>query len=120
MPDTGQLTGILYFRVVLQAVRYQLRRFYTGRSIVRNVTWAVAIAAIVATSACEKTGEGEYQVEKPVVGTETETVETPSVETGTATDTISVPDVDVESEEKEVKVPKVDVETPSEREQEGK
>jgi hypothetical protein len=80
---------------------------------------AAAIAALVATSACQKTGEGEYQVEKPVVGTETDTIETPSVETGTATDTISVPDVDVNTEKKEVKLPKVDVETPSEREQEG-
>ena len=85
----------------------------------RSITWAAAIAAIVATSACEKTGEGEYQVEKPVVGTETDTVETPSIETGTATDTISVPDVDVETEKKEVKLPKVDVETPDERKQEG-
>ena len=85
----------------------------------RNVTLAAAIAAILAVSACEKTGEGEYQVEKPVVGTETETVETPSVETGTATDTISVPDVDVKTEEKEVKVPTVDVKTPDERKSEA-
>ena len=85
----------------------------------RNVTLAAAIAAILAVSACEKTGEGEYQVEKPVVGTETETVETPSVETGTATDTISVPDVDINTEEKEVKVPTVDVETPDERKSEA-
>lgn len=85
----------------------------------RNVTLAAAIAAILAVSACEKTGEGEYQVEKPVVGTETETVETPSVETGTATDTISVPDVDVNTEKKEVKVPTVDVETPDERKSEA-
>jgi hypothetical protein len=80
---------------------------------------AAAIAAILAVSACEKTGEGEYQVEKPVIGTETETVETPSVETGTATDTISVPDVDVNTEKKEVKLPKVDVETPDERSSEA-
>ncbi len=85
----------------------------------RNVTMAAAIAAILAVSACEKTGEGEYQVEKPVIGTETETVETPSVETGTATDTISVPDVDVNTEKKEVKLPKVDVETPDERSSEA-
>jgi hypothetical protein len=81
---------------------------------------AAAIAALVATSACKKTGEGEYQVEKPVIGTETDTVQTPSVETGTATDTINVPDVDVTTEKKEVKLPKVDVETPSERAEEGK
>lgn len=86
----------------------------------RNLALAAAIAALVATAgACKKTGEGEYQVEKPVIGTETETVETPSVETGTARDTISVPDVDVDvgSEKKEVKVPTVDVETPEERRQ---
>jgi hypothetical protein len=86
---------------------------------VRTVAMAAAIAALVATSACKKTGEGEYQVEKPVVGTETDTVQTPSVETGTARDTISVPDVDVKTEKKEVKVPTVDVETPKERSQEG-
>ena len=85
----------------------------------RNVALAAAIAALVATSACKKTGEGEYQVEKPVVGTETDTVQTPSIETGTVKDTISVPDVDVKTEKKEVKLPKVDVETPKERAQEG-
>jgi hypothetical protein len=78
---------------------------------------AAAIAAFALTAACEKTGEGEYQVEKPVIGSETDTVETPSVETGSVKDTISVPDVDVDTEKKEVKVPTVDVETPSEREQ---
>ena len=83
----------------------------------RNITLAAAIAAFAITSGCKKTGEGEYQVDKPVVGTETDTVQTPSVETGTVEDTISVPDVDVNTEKKEVEVPKVDVETPSEREQ---
>jgi hypothetical protein len=94
-------------------------RVSTGRSSVRTIALAGAIAALVATSACEKTGEGEYQVEKPVIGTETDTVQTPSVETGTVTDTINVPDVDVNTEKKEVKLPKVDVETPSERAEEG-
>jgi hypothetical protein len=84
---------------------------------VRNITLAAAIAAFALVSGCDKTGEGEYEVDKPVVGTETDTIETPSVETGTVKDTISVPDVDVNSEEKEVDMPKVDVETPSEREQ---
>jgi len=86
---------------------------------VRNMAMAAAIAALVATSACKKTGEGEYQVEKPVIGTETDTVRTPSIETGTVTDTINVPEVDVQTEKKEVRLPKVDVETPEERRQEG-
>ncbi len=83
----------------------------------RTTYLAAAIAAFALTTACEKTGEGEYQVEKPVIGTETDTVETPSVETGTVKDTISVPDVDVNTEKKEVDVPDVDIKTPSEREQ---
>lgn len=83
----------------------------------RTITLAAAVAAFVLTSGCEKTGEGEYEVEKPVIGSETDTLETPSVETGTVKDTISVPDVDVDTEKKEVNVPSVDVETPSEREQ---
>ncbi len=80
---------------------------------VRNVMIAAGIAALVATSACKKTGEGEYEVQKPTVGTTTETVETPSVETGSVKDTITVPTVG--TEKKEVNVPKVEVKTPDER-----
>ena len=85
----------------------------------KNLALAAAVAAFVITTGCKKTGEGEYQVEKPVIGTETDTVETPSVETGTVKDTINVPDVDIKSEQKEVTLPKVDVKTPEERRQEG-
>ena len=79
----------------------------------RKLTLAAGIAAFVVTSACKKTGEGEYQVEKPTVGTTTDTVHTPSVETGTVKDTLNVPKVT--TEKKEVNVPKVDVKTPDER-----
>jgi hypothetical protein len=74
---------------------------------------AAGITAFVVTGACKKTGEGEYQVEKPTVGTTTDTVHTPSVETGTVKDTINVPKVT--TEKKAVNVPKVDVKTPDER-----
>jgi hypothetical protein len=74
---------------------------------VRNLTLAAGIAALVITGACRKTGEGQYEVQKPTVGTTTDTVHTPSVETGTAKDTITVPKVT--TEKKEVTVPKVDV-----------
>ena len=82
----------------------------------RNAILAAAMVGLVAAGACKKTGEGEYQVEKPVVGTTTDTVNTPSVETGTVKDTISVPDVDVKTEKKEVNMPKVEVKTPEDRE----
>ena len=77
-----------------------------------KLTVAVALAALTAVSACKKTGDGQYEVQKPVVGTETDTVNTPTVETGTVKDTVTVPTVG--TEKKEVKVPKVEVNPPKE------
>ncbi len=79
----------------------------------RKLTLAAGIAALVVTGACKKTGEGQYEVQKPTVGTTTDTVQTPSVETGTVKDTINVPKVT--TEKKEVTMPKVEVKTPEER-----
>ena len=76
----------------------------------RKVTLAVAIAALWTLNGCKKTGEGQYEVQKPVVGTETDTVNTPSVETGTAKDTVTAPKVT--TEKKEVTVPKVEIKKP--------
>ena len=79
----------------------------------RKLTLAAGIAALIVTGACRKTGEGEYEVQKPTVGTTTDTIHTPSVETGTVKDTINVPKVTMEK--KEVTMPKVEVKTPQER-----
>jgi outer membrane protein assembly factor BamE (lipoprotein component of BamABCDE complex) len=79
---------------------------------VRKLTLAVAFAALLTLSGCKKTGEGQYEVQKPVVGTETDTVNTPSVETGTVKDTVNVPTV--KTEKKEVTMPKVEVKKPKE------
>ncbi|HZN98125.1 MAG TPA: hypothetical protein VFB61_10385 [Gemmatimonadales bacterium] len=78
----------------------------------RKLTLALALAAVWTLSGCKKTGEGQYEVQKPTVGTTTDTVNTPSVETGTVKDTITVPKV--ETEKKEVEVPKVEVKKPNE------
>jgi hypothetical protein len=80
--------------------------------LVRTLILGLALAAVWTLSGCKKTGEGEYEVQKPVIGTETDTVNTPSVETGTVKDTITVPKV--ETERKEVEVPKVEVKKPNE------
>jgi hypothetical protein len=80
---------------------------------VRKLILAAGLAALWSTSACRKTGEGEYEVQKPVVGTKTDTIELPTVETGTVKDTINVPKV--ESQKKEVTLPKVQVKPPKER-----
>jgi len=67
---------------------------------VRSSILAVALVMGVAlTAACKKTAEGEYEVQRPVVGTETDTVQTPSVDVGTQQDTvvITTPTVDVDA-----------------------
>jgi hypothetical protein len=79
---------------------------------VRKTTLVLALAAVCVLNGCKKTGDGQYEVQKPVVGTETDTVNTPTVETGTVKDTVSVPKV--ETEKKEVTVPKVEVKKPKE------
>lgn len=70
----------------------------------------VALTAAVTLGACKKTGEGTYEVEKPVVGTQKDTVHTPTVDIGTKTDTITTPTVG--TKKTEVKVPTVDVKPP--------
>lgn len=72
-----------------------------------KLTLVVTLAALTTLSACKKTGEGQYEVQKPVIGTETDTVHTPTIETGTVKDTITVPTVG--TEKKEVTLPKVEV-----------
>lgn len=69
----------------------------------RRLTVAFAIVAVTTFAACKKTGEGEYEVDKPVVGTTKDTVQTPTVDVGTKTDTLVV------------KTPDVNVKTPAER-----
>lgn len=61
----------------------------------RRIAAVAIIAVAVVTMGCRKTGEGEFEVERPVVGTTTDTVLTPSVDVGTDTMTVKVPDVDI-------------------------
>ena len=71
-----------------------------------------AAMAIVSISACKKTGEGEYQVEKPVVGTQTDTIHTPTVDVGMDTAKVTVPKVEVKKDTAAIKVPTVKVNPP--------
>ena len=67
----------------------------------RTTTLLAVTVAAAALMGCKKTGENEYEVDKPVVTTEKDTVRTPDVDVGTTEDTIVV------------KRPTVDVNTPS-------
>jgi len=80
---------------------------------VRKFAAVAAVLAVVSISACKKTGEGEYQVEKPVIGTQTDTIHTPSVEVGTDTTNVTVPKVEVKKDTAAIKVPTVRVKSPS-------
>ena len=80
----------------------------------RKIAAVAALMAVVSVSACKKTGEGEYEVEKPVVGTVTDTVNTPSIEVGTDSTTVAVPKVEVKKDSVTVKTPTVDVKSAGE------
>ena len=78
----------------------------------RKFAVVAAILAVVSISACKKTGDGEYQIERPVVGTQTDTIHTPTVEVGTDTAKVTVPKVEVKKDSAAVKVPTVKVNPP--------
>ena len=65
----------------------------------RKLNVAAALAVLCTITACKKTGEGTYEVEKPVVGTTTDTVKTPTVEVKKETTTVTVPKVKVKKPE---------------------
>jgi len=80
-----------------------------GGRLVRKLAVVAAVMAVVSISACKKTGEGEYQIEKPVVGTQTDTIHTPTIEVGTDTARVTVPNVDIRKDTAAIKVPTVKV-----------
>ena len=56
----------------------------------RKIMFAAVLFALP-LAACKKTGDNEYQVQTPVIGTETKTVTTPDVDVGMKKDTINTP-----------------------------
>ena len=76
-----------------------------GGRLVRKLAAVAAVMAVVSISACKKTGEGQYQIEKPVIGTQTDTIHTPTIDVGTETTTVAVPKVKMDSAK--IKTPSV-------------
>lgn len=75
----------------------------------RKLAVIAAVMAVASVSACKKTGPGEYEVQKPVVGTQTDTIHTPSMTVGTETATVTVPKVTVKKDSAKIKVPTVTI-----------
>ena len=70
----------------------------------------LALAILAASiTACSKTKEGDLEVEKPVVGTVTDTLNVPSVDVTTDTAKVTVPDIDVKKDTANIKVPDIDI-----------
>ena len=67
---------------------------------------AVAILAVSIT-ACKKTASGDLEVQKPVVGTVTDTLNVPSVSVSTDSTKVTVPKVVTDTAT--IKVPKITV-----------
>lgn len=85
----------------------------------RKKLFAIALI-VLPVAACQKTGENEFQVQTPTIGTETKTVTTPDVDVGTKKDTISTPVVGTQKETLIVNKPvvgtkKTEVSTPTVR-----
>ena len=78
-----------------------------GGRLVRKLAAVAAVMAVVSISACKKTGEGQYQIEKPVIGTQTDTIHTPTIDVGTQTTTVAVPKVKMDSAK--IKTPTITV-----------
>lgn len=57
-----------------------------------------AVMLTLPIAACKKTGENEYQVKTPTIGTDTNTITTPDIDVGTRTDTINTPVVGTKPE----------------------
>jgi len=79
------------------------RRLLVGKLLV------VAALLAVSVTACKKTESGDLEVEKPVVGTVTDTLNVPKVEVGTDTVGVKVPNVEVHQDTANIKVPTVKI-----------
>jgi hypothetical protein len=78
----------------------------------QRIAIAVTIVALTSLAACKKTGDGSYEVQKPVIGTQTDTVHTPTVQMGTDTQTVVTPKVEVKKDTTKIVTPKVTVKKP--------
>ena len=75
-------------------------------------TFLAAAVLTLAVTACKKTAEGTYEVQKPVIGTVTDTIHTPVVKTGVDTTKVAVPKLEIKKDSATIKVPTVTIKKP--------
>lgn len=74
----------------------------------RKLPALVAFLALAAAG-CSKTADGDIQYEKPVIGTQTDTVNIPTVEVSTDSVKVAVPKVEMSKDSTTIKVPTVQI-----------
>lgn len=72
-----------------------------------------AMAALALTiTACEKTANGTYVIQKPVIGTVADTIHTPIIQTGVDTSRVAVPKLQVRHDSETIKIPTLKITKP--------
>ncbi|MEO8944913.1 MAG: hypothetical protein ABI338_00330 [Gemmatimonadaceae bacterium] len=72
-----------------------------------------AMAALALTiTACKKTADGTYVIQKPVLGTVTDTIHTPVIQTGVDTSRVAVPKLQVRHDSATIRVPTLKITRP--------
>jgi hypothetical protein len=68
-----------------------------------------AVILVPVLAGCKKTGEGEYEVDKPVIGMQKDTIHTPDIDASMKEKQVEVPDIDVKRDTATIKVPDIDI-----------
>jgi hypothetical protein len=71
-----------------------------------------AAVLVLSATACKKVSNGTYEIQKPVIGTVTDTVHTPVVQGHMETEKVAVPKVEIHKDSETIKVPKLDIKKP--------
>jgi hypothetical protein len=75
-------------------------------------TFLSMAALALSITACKKTANGTYVIQKPVLGTVTDTVHTPVIQTGVDTSRVAVPKLQVRHDSETIKVPTLKISKP--------
>ncbi len=75
----------------------------------KKIAVAVALVAVASLAGCKKTGDGQYEVQKPVIGVQTDTIHTPTMSVGTDTTKVVTPKVEVKKDTTTIVTPKVTI-----------
>lgn len=76
----------------------------------RKIAAMALILFVVGTMGCRKTGEDQYEVDRPTVGMTTDTINVPDIEIGSEERQVTVPDIDVRRDTATVRVPTIETE----------